>query len=346
MSGRILIADDDKLVCTTIERILNMYQYDVEAVQSGAEVLEAIDESFDVIILDINMPGINGFQTLEFLNQKEFDIPVLFLTGGGSMDYAIKALNLGAYDFMTKPIDDLDIFHSKIKRALEKRMFVRQQKAYHDNLEKEVREKTAELAEKNQLLEQYSRDLENAFMQIMSSFQTVMEEKDEYTAGHSKRVTEYSLMIGKEIGIHTEDLLVLQRAAHIHDIGKLVVERTHICKPGRLTANEWEAIKKHPEVGANIIEPLKFLKRERRIIKNHHERLDGSGYPEGKASEQLDQLTRIIAIADSYDAMTSKRNYRPNFSKEQAIAELRRCSGTQFDEYLVETFARLIQPDN
>ena len=116
MGPRILIADDDKLVCTTIERILNMFGYEVVAVYSGTQALESIDESFDVIILDINMPDINGFQTLEFLNEKQIDIPVLFLTGGGSMDYAIKALNLGAYDFMTKPVDDLEIFNSKIKK--------------------------------------------------------------------------------------------------------------------------------------------------------------------------------------------------------------------------------------
>ena len=342
MGSKILIADDDTLVRGAIQKILNMFNHDVVAVESGQQVLERVSEGFDVIVLDINMPDMDGFETLERLNQKRVDIPVLFLTGAGTMDYAVKAISLGAYDFLTKPIADIELFHVKVKQAVEKRHFLLQEKAYKKNLESEVQSKTSELAEKNVLLERYSNHLENATVQIMMSLQTAMEEKDGYTAGHTRRVTELALHLGQGAGLSGDDILVLRRASQFHDIGKLVVDVSCIQKAGDLTPEEWELIKKHPGVGASIIEPLTFMVRERDIIRHHHERLDGSGYPDGIGGSELDTLTRIITIADSYDAMTSRRNYRRNLSSVEAMGELRRCAGTQFDPELVEIFAGVV----
>jgi len=169
-----------------------------------------------------------------------------------------------------------------------------------------------------------------------------MEEKDEYTAGHTRRVTELSMLIGEAIALPEEEQVVLRRASEFHDIGKLVIDLSCIQKPGKLTPEEWELIKKHPEVGANIVEPLKFMERECKIIRHHHEKVDGTGYPDGIGGDELDLLTRIITVADSFDAMTSRRNYRRNLSTVDAVAELRRCAGTQFDPELVEAFAGVI----
>lgn len=342
MGSKILIADDDSLVRLAIQKILTLFNHEVVAVESGRQVLEQVSDEFDVIVLDINMPDMDGFETLERLNEQCIDIPVLFLTGVGTMDYAVKAIHLGAYDFLTKPIADIELFHVKVKQAVEKRHYLLREKAYKKQLEFDVQAKTRELAEKNLLLEQYSNHLEDATVQIMSSLQAAMEEKDGYTAGHTLRVTELAMLLGQSARLCGDDLLVLRRASQFHDIGKLVIDLSCIRKPGNLTSEEWDLIKKHPEIGASIIEPLTFMEREREIIRHHHEKLDGSGYPDGICGDEIDMLTRIITIVDSYDAMTSRRNYRKNLSRPEAIGELRRCAGTQFDPELVEIFAGVV----
>lgn len=340
--AKILVADDDDMVRTTVSKILEMFGHTVTSVSDGKYVADVLDDSYDLVVLDINMPGMDGFETIAAMNGLEQDIPVIFLTGAGSMDYAVKAINLGAYDFMTKPIEDLDIFNVKIRRAIEKRMFIRREKQYKVHLEKEVREKTSKLEETNKLLQTYSHSLENATVQLMSSLQNAMEEKDFYTAGHTMRVTEYAVLLGLAMEVPEEDVVVLRRAGQFHDIGKLVVDLSCIQKPGKLTDEEWALIRKHPVVGANIIKPLGFMEREYFIIRHHHERMDGKGYPDGLRSNDLDILTKILIVVDSYDAMTSRRNYRRNMSMEEAVTELKRCAGTQFDPFCVDAFEKAI----
>ena len=339
---KILIADDDGMVRTTVSKILEMFGHRVETASDGQGVIDLVDDTFDVIILDINMPDMDGLETMDALNGLNYDIPVLFLTGAGSMDYAVKAINLGAYDFLTKPIEDLDIFNVKIRRAIEKRMYVLQERQYKAALEDDIQVKAIQLEEQNKLLLTYSNSLEKATVQLMTSLQNAMEEKDYYTAGHTMRVTEYALMLGLAMGLTEGDILVLRRAAQFHDIGKLVIDLSCIQKPGKLTEEEWVLIRKHPSVGANIIQPLGFMEREQFIIRHHHERMDGRGYPDGLTGDQLDDLTKILIVVDSYDAMTSRRNYRKNLTMEEAVEELYKCSGTQFDSNIVEYFARSI----
>lgn len=339
---KILVADDDAMVRTTVSKILEMFGHRVFTASGGKEVVDMVDDSYDVIILDINMPDMDGFATMDALNELNYDIPVLFLTGAGSMDYAVKAINLGAYDFLTKPIEDLDIFNVKIRRAIEKRRYVLQERHYKAALEDDIQLKAIQLEEQNKLLLSYSNSLEKATVQLMTSLQNAMEEKDYYTAGHTMRVTEYALMLGMAMGLSEGEILVLRRAAQFHDIGKLVIDLSCIQKPGKLTEEEWVLIRKHPSVGANIIQPLGFMEREQFIIRHHHERMDGKGYPDGLTGDQLDDLTKILIVVDSYDAMTSKRNYRKNMSQHEAVEELYRCSRTQFDGDVVKFFARSI----
>jgi putative nucleotidyltransferase with HDIG domain len=170
-----------------------------------------------------------------------------------------------------------------------------------------------------------------------------MEEKDLYTAGHTMRVTEYALMLGLAMDLPEKELVVLRRAAQFHDIGKLVIDLSCIQKPGKLTDDEWILIKKHPVIGANIIQPLGFMEREQFIIRHHHERIDGKGYPDGLKGEHLDLLTKILVVVDSYDAMTSMRNYRRNLNMDEALCELQLHSGSRFDKEIVDVFSRAVQ---
>lgn len=339
---QILLADDDALVRDAVVKILELFGYKITAVPGGREALEILSDEYDAIILDINMPGMNGFETIQAINQRELDIPVLFLTGAGTMEYAVKAISLGAYDFISKPIDDIDLFEVKIKRAIEKRMFLIKEKSYKQDLEKEVKLKTKELAEKNILLEQYSHHLEVSTVNTIITLNTALEEKDQYTAGHTRRVTEYSQMIGRTMDLSQAEINVVTRACQLHDIGKLVIDVSCIQKPGPLTDEEWVLVKKHPEVGENIIRPLSFLSREGSIVRHHHERLDGKGYPDGICGDEIDLLTKIVTVADCYDAMTSKRAYKVNLAKDEAIEEMRKHSNTQFDPKVVETFVDIL----
>jgi len=341
--AKILIADDDTLVREAVNKILSMFGHTVVACASGEEAMEALTADFDLIILDINMPGMDGFETLKLINERNYGIPVIFLTGAGSMEYAVKAINLGAYDFIPKPIEDLDIFNIKIKRAIEKRMYVLQERAYKENLEVEVRSKTKELAEKNRLLEEYNENLEVSTLNTMLTLQTALEEKDMYTAGHTTRVTLHAMSIGKALRLGGEELTVLERACKVHDIGKLVVDVNYIRKPGPLSDEEWLLMKKPPEIGANIIKPLAFMQDELFIVRHHHERMDGKGYPDGLGGDELNLLTKIITVADSYDAMTSKRSYKQNLELKEAIAELHRCAGSQFDPEVVRVFVEVLE---
>lgn len=341
--AKILIADDDTLVREAIQKILEIFGYDVVAVANGQQAIDIIDETFSTIILDINMPVMDGFSTLEALNHRKNTIPVLFLTGAGSMDYAMRAINLGAYDFLTKPITDLDLFAMKIKHALEKRMYTLMHKAYEENLEFEVKSKTQELVSKNKLLDNYSRQLEENTINTIATLQIALEEKDPYTAGHTKRVTEYGKMIGLGFGLSSLELHTLICACQIHDVGKLVIDVSCIQKPGPLSDEEWERVTHHPAIGQNIIQPLQFLTREGTIVCQHHERVDGAGYPGKLRGDQLDPLSKILTVADSFDAMTSKRSYKVNKSMEEAIEELYNCSGTQFDPEVVMMFSKLLR---
>lgn len=339
---KILIADDDALVRDAVGKILSMFGYQVTSASDGREALDRLEPELDLVILDINMPGMDGFEALRFINERDLGIPVIFLTGAGSMEYAVKAVNLGAYDFITKPIEDLDLFDIKIKRAVEKRMFVRKERAHKEDLERQVKEKTGELEEKTRLLEAYSHNLEVATLDTMLSLQTALEEKDVYTAGHTVRVTQYAVSIAQAMGMAPDRLEVLERACQVHDIGKLIIDVSYICKPGPLSPQEWEMMRKHPIIGENILKPLSFMKDELALVRHHHERVDGKGYPDGIGGDELDLATKIITVADSYDAMTSKRSYRGNMSPPAAIEELKRCAGTQFDPEVIGVFVGLL----
>ena len=185
-------------------------------------------------------------------------------------------------------------------------------------------------------------EIEKAHFSIIRGLVKAIELKDKYIKGHSERVMEYSLMLGKKLNLSDEELKILRYGSILHDIGKLDIPDNVLLKPGKLNEEEYDLIKSHPEKGVKFVEDLEFLRDTLFIIRNHHERIDGKGYPDGLKGDQIERLTKIVTIADAYDAITSKRAYRDALSKEEAIIELKKHKGTQFDSYLLEKFIEII----
>lgn len=340
--AKILVVDDEKAIREIAAATLRKEGYKVDCAEDGPSALMCMHEfNYDCCIFDIMMPFMSGLDLLSDSTRKYPNRPIIMLTAGGTMDNAVEAIRRGAYDFLTKPVD-ANILVIAVKRALERRMLVMENRRYKESLEYDVREKTRELAIRNRQLAMYAAEMEDMTVSIVSSLLVAMEAKDSYTAGHSNRVRTYCMQIGQKIGLVSEDMKVLERAAMLHDIGKLVVELSSISKPGPLSDLEWEIVLKHPEVGEHILSPYSFLQKERRHIRSHHERFDGKGYPDGIADHQIPLLTEIISVADAYDAMTSVRSYRRKAAAKEACNELKRSIGTQFSDRVVPVLIKLV----
>ncbi|MBW2062336.1 MAG: response regulator [Deltaproteobacteria bacterium] len=335
--NRILVVEDEIAIRKMIEEYLLRGGYQVRSAADGVEAKEIISqEEFDLIITDLFMPRMDGFALMRVTANIQPLTPIIILSGQGTFETAIRAIHMGAYDFVTKPVIDFKAFKICIDRALESKGLRAFQKKYLFNLEKLIAQQTQELIDKNMMLQDYADQLEVVSISIISSLQVALEEKDKYTAGHSQRVTNYSRKIGRKLDLRDKEIWNLSTAAQLHDIGKLMIDLSFMNRPGPLSDEEWKMMKRHPVIADRILAPLPFLDDVRPIIRHHHERLDGSGYPDGLVGDEIDQLTQILAVADSFDAMTSHRSYRARLQKEEAVAELKRCAGILFQPEVIQ----------
>jgi len=323
----ILIVDDEE----SVRRLLNN-KLSAEGYQcyEAANALQALDElhhnKIGLVMLDIKMPGRSGIELLPEIKSVHSDISVIMITATDDMHTAIQCMKQGAYHYITKPFE-LDEITISATRALEKRRLELENKEYQHHLE----EKVAEQANK----------IRASFLNAITALVYALEAKDAYTSGHSQRVTDYATSIGGTLGLSAHDLNVLRYAAQLHDIGKIGITEDILHKPGPLDDGEWQIIRSHPVISERIIQPLDFLKEIRDVVRHHHERLDGSGYPDALAGDDIPMLTRILGVADAYDAMTSRRPYRTRaLSPEQAMGEIVRCQGSQFDPRVVAALAQ------
>ena len=216
-------------------------------------------------------------------------------------------------------------------------------KKRNETLEKQNSILAKRIEDSTRNLTQLYEDLHSTYIRTIKSLAQAIEAKDRYTHSHSEKVTEYAIAIGNELGLSAAELEVIKEACELHDLGKIGIEDSILNKPGSLTAQEWEQIKKHPIIGAQILEPLTFLSDVVDLIRQHHEHYNGSGYPDGRAGEDILLGARIIHLADAYEAMRSIRAYRKEpFTKEETILEIKRNSGKQFDPKVVEAFLRIV----
>ncbi|MBQ7924709.1 MAG: response regulator [Lachnospiraceae bacterium] len=330
--NHILVIDDDDMNLFVAKKILSQ-KFQVTGKNSGRAAFEYLEaESVDLILLDIRMPEMDGFTFLELIREKPQlkDIPIICLTADNEHTTEIKCFQLGAVDFITKPFV-AEIMLQRINRTLE---LSRLQK----ELQTEVEKKTITLNKR-------SRQLNRLTIQVMETLAGTIDAKDKYTNGHSVRVAEYSRMIAERSDLTPNEQEDIYYIGLLHDIGKIGIPDEIINKPTALTDAEYAVIKKHPEIGAEILEKMSEVPGITYGARWHHERYDGTGYPDGLAGNQIPRVARIIGVADAYDTMSSKRSYRDVLPQAHIREEIERGRGTQFDPEYAEIMLQIIDED-
>ncbi len=323
---RCLVVDDDAQVRSALARVIESQGLACAKAASGVEALALLraEGEIPLCISDIYMPEMDGVTFLREALRLYPDMAIIMLTGVAEVSTAVECLQLGALDYISKPVL-IDEVRARVHKAMEKRELILQNRFYHEHLESRVRE----LDRRNK------QSLINGVQMLVHA----LEAKDAYTSGHSARVSRYAVKTALQLGFTAEPLEHLRLGGELHDIGKIGTRETLLNKPGPLTRDEFEHIKAHSALGERILAP--FLTESPavlRIVRSHHERMDGSGFPDGLAGEAIPIEARIVAVVDAFDAMTTNRAYRPSRAPAEAVNELRRCAGTQFDESVVTAF--------
>jgi putative nucleotidyltransferase with HDIG domain len=337
VSPRILIVDDEVEITEILADLLSD-DYNCVRAGSAEQALVQLQESqFQLVISDITMPGMSGLEMIPHVKTLSPDTVVVMISGMQTVESAIGALRLGAFDYLMKPFD-LRQVEAVVKRALEHHDLVVAKQRYENHLEELVEQRTAEL-------DRALNSLEGAYRSTLKALTAALETRDSETHGHSERVVTYSLRLGREYGLNSDEMKALEFGSLLHDIGKIGVPDSILRKPAKLTEEEWVRMREHPLHGQQILRGIEFLQGAARVVAQHHEKWDGTGYPLGLRAEDIDICARIFAVADAFDAITSDRVYRRGKSYEAAAQELDDWAGRQFDPKVVEAFHRVPKED-
>lgn len=335
---KVLIIDDEKRVRRILELQLKSEGFELIQCDDSREAIAIIeDENIDLVISDIRMPVITGEEILSFIVKKKPDIPVIMLTGVVDVEMAVKVMKAGAFDYLIKPVKRNELLIT-VRKAMDYRYLLKDK----ERLEKENIEYQHKLEamvqERTRALRQALENLERIHIDTVKILASAIEEKDPYIRGHSNRVRIMSRALAKQIGFREEQLKRLEFGALLHDIGKIAVTLNILNKPGPLSKEEMQIIQKHPIIGERIVRQVDYFQDIAPIIRWHHERYDGKGYPDGIAGEEIPIQSRLISIVDAYDAMTSDRAYRKALPIKKALDILEEEKGGQFDPELVHIF--------
>ena len=334
---RVLIVDDEPDIREMLCDLLR-FEYDCEAAASAEDALLLLNETkFQLIVSDITMGGMSGLEMIPHVVAHSPESVVVMISGMQTIESAIEALRLGAFDYVMKPFD-LRQVEASVKRALEHYELREAKRRYENHLEEMVAQRTTEL-------DQALVSLEDAYRSTLKALTAALETRDAETHGHSERVVTFSLRLGRELGLSKEQLKSLEFGSLLHDIGKIGVPDAILRKPAKLNEEEWMRMREHPLHGQQILRDIEFLRGAARVVAQHHEKWDGSGYPLGLRGEEIDLNARIFAVADAFDAMISDRVYRRGRSYEAAAEELDLWAGRQFDPRVVEAFHRVPRED-
>ncbi len=330
----ILVVDDEDFIREIICRKLTGSGFECDSAASAEDALAKIAQSdYDCVLSDIHMPGMSGVDLLRQIKLQNRDLAVILVTGAPDIDAALEAMRLGAYDHLSKPLN-LAALEMTVDRALETKRLIEENREYQHNLESMVKERTKQLSAANE-------DLRRLFTGSIKALAQALEAKDEYTQGHSARVAKESVNIARYLSLSDAEVQRVWLAGYLHDIGKIGIRETVLNKPGKLDEEEWNLIQQHPVVAGKILGPIPELSDIIDIIVHHHERYDGSGYPDGLDGSSIPLGARILSVADAYDALTSRRPYRDALASEEAHRILEAAAGTQFDPVIARAFLDL-----
>ncbi len=330
----ILAVDDTPASLRLLTDILNGEGYQVRSAINGELALRAAQtQPPQLILLDVSMPGMDGFEVCKRLKQvpRLRDVPVIFVSALSDMQDKLNGFDIGGVDYVTKPFQRDELL-ARVRTHLE---------LYHlqHHLEEMVEERS------RRLLESETR-LKNNMLETVTAVAAMVELRDPYTAGHQRRVAQVAEAIAREMGLSDEHIEGLHLAAVVHDLGKINVPSEILSKPGHLTDVEFALIKQHPDFGYEILKGIDFPWPIADIVRQHHERLDGTGYPQGLKGDAIIQEARILAVADVIEAMASHRPYRPGFGTDVALREIEQQRGSKFDTEVVDATLRLFREKN
>jgi len=331
----VLVVDDEEPIRNALRKYLKQQQFEVYTAASAEESLQQLRlHKVALMLSDIRMPGTSGVDLVPQALEIEPDLAILMLTAVNDATSAALCMQRGALDYLTKPIELADLGRA-VQRALKRREMHLENRHLNQWLKEEVTTRTAELQRERHRLERVS----TATLEVLVN---ALEAKDPYLRGHSARVADLSANIATEMGLSEEDVERVRMAGRLHDLGKIGTRDAVVNKEGPLTADEFEHVKQHVIIGAQILAPLVHLGDIVAMVKSHHERFDGSGYPDGLRGEDVPMGGRIIAVAEVYDALTTARPYQEKMTPEQAVERMADLSGTVLDPRVYEALGRLV----
>ena len=337
-ADKILVVDDEDSIREIVSSMLTAAGYHCRKAASGMEALSILGtgEDFSLVLSDLMMRDLDGIGLLEQTKAKYPEMPVIMVTAVHDVSVALGAIRNGAYDYLLKPFEREQLLAS-VRRAIETRRLRMENRAYQMNLESLVSARTEQLR-------QTMADLERSYDITLEALGDALDLKDSETEGHSKRVTAFTIAIARAMGLSSERIRVIARGAFLHDIGKMAIPDAILRKPGPLSEEERSIMREHCFRGYQMLRKIPFLSEAAEIVYAHQERFDGTGYPRGLRADEIPLGARIFGVADTLDAITSDRPYRPAQTIRAARDEISRFAGSQFDPEVVRTFQAM--PDS
>lgn len=337
LHASILIVDDDDQIRGLLSNLLNASHWCATAA-SAEEAIELIDAGhFDLVLSDITMPGASGLDLCRHIQEASPRTVVVMVSAMTEIEFAVQALREGAFDYVQKPFNLAQVRFS-VERALRYQRAVEDKRRYEKVLEERVRIRTNELNAANEELNSLLDLLYRNYRATLRGLARTLEARDIETRGHADRVVAYSMRLAKKMGLISNDLIALEQGALLHDIGKVGVPDAVLLKPGMLTTEEWARMREHVAHGLRIIGGVEYLAGARFVIGQHHEKYDGTGYPDKLRGDQIHVHARIFAVADAFDAIRSDRPYRTGQSYERARDEIVASTCSHFDPAVVGAF--------